>query len=89
MAVHLSSASKTKSAYDSSEKINIEMYGKLRECKTVDELCSVFDELSYIPTENSLVCGTYVLHPFRIGTDIPGRFLYDVANLQINPHHVT
>ena len=56
------------------------MYGKLRECKTVDELCSVFNELSYIPTEHSLVCSTCVLHPFRIGANIPGRFLYDVAN---------
>ena len=77
---HLSSASKTKPASDSSEKINIEMYGKLRECKNVEELCSDFDELSYIPTEHSLVCGTCVLHPFQIGANIPGSLLYDVAN---------
>ena len=57
-AVHLSSASKPKPASDSSEKINIEMYGKLHECKTVEELCIVFDELSNIQTEHSLVCGT-------------------------------
>ena len=55
------------------------MYGKLRECKTVEELCSVFDELSNIPTEHSLVCGTYVLPPFGIGANIPGRFLYAMS----------
>ena len=49
---------------------------RLRLCKTLSDLCSTFDELSYIDEDKVVVCTLCVLYP--IGTSyLSGNFEYD------------
>ena len=52
---------------------------KLRLCKTLGDICSTFDELSYIDEDKMVVCTMCVLYPVET-SHLPGYFEYDFIN---------
>ena len=53
---------------------------KFRGCKTADEICNAFENITLVPKENVLSCMKCVVYPTQGGAHIPGRFAYDVIN---------
>lgn len=57
-----------------------EVDSKLSVCKTVEDICNSFDEITYVPEEKVLSCIRCVIHPSQGGAHVPGRFSYDLLH---------
>ena len=54
---------------------------KLHQCKTVNDICTQFDEMSYKPEQNMLICTFCVVYSVQSDFSIvPGCFNYDVIH---------
>ena len=53
---------------------------KLRECKTVTDICKNIEDIVYVPEEGGLTCIRCVISPRQGGAHTPGRFSYDISH---------